>query len=293
MRSASDLDALEVGARFGRRADDLDAGRSGQAKCFGDAGRPARGTADDRDPVARAQRRDLRRQLDHAGSLEHGHERPAAGHDGEEFVGVEGRRRDQVVVESIEAVADLLDEGALGLRFARKRLVDPLGIVGGVGPGAFGEQDPDERTGPLPFGGRRERGRGQFLGREPGANRAPQGLGDDAAQRLLATPAGEALRDMRARAVAARDVAGLGEAAVDGPDRVRIDPQGRAKLPDRRESGPRQQPARGDLVADLPVDLGRDRHVRIAFDVEVVTFVGPGRLGGPGIRLRRLARMGC
>ena len=77
--------------------------------------------------------------------------------------------------------------------------------------------------------------------------------------------------------MAARHVPGVRETAIDGPDRVRVHAQGGPELTDRGEARPRQQATRIDLVGELPVDLGRDRDVRVARDVER-TGLGPGRV---------------
>jgi hypothetical protein len=66
-----------------------------------------------------------------------------------------------------------------------------------------------------------------------------------------------------------RDVAGIRQASIDRPDRVGVHSECGTQLAHWRETGARQQAARVDLVGKLPVDLGRDRDVRIAFDIEV------------------------
>jgi len=75
-------------------------------------------------------------------------------------------------------------------------------------------------------------------------------------------------RDNGSGAVAARDIAGVGETAIDGPDGVGVDPQGRPELTYRREPNAWLEAPRIDLVGELPVDLGGDRDVRISLDVE-------------------------
>src|SRR5262249_50275307 len=75
-------------------------------------------------------------------------------------------------------------------------------------------------------------------------------------------------RDDRARPVAACDVAVVREAAIDGPDRVRVHPEGRTELAHGREALTGLEAAGIDLVRQLPVDLGRDRDVRIALDID-------------------------
>ena len=106
-------------------------------------------------------------------------------------------------------------------------------------------------------------------GGEPGRGRPAEHLGDDPGQRLRAAALGRPIGDVGAGPVAARDVAGIGQPLVDRPDRVRVDPEGGPELADRGKPGTGQQPSGVDLVGDLPVDLGRDRDVRIALDVEV------------------------
>jgi hypothetical protein len=74
--------------------------------------------------------------------------------------------------------------------------------------------------------------------------------------------------------VAARDVPGVRQAAIDRADGVRVDAEGGTELADGREAGAGKQPARVDLVGELPVDLGRDGDVRVAGDVERATSTG-------------------
>ncbi len=75
--------------------------------------------------------------------------------------------------------------------------------------------------------------------------------------------------DDRTRAVAAQHVAVVREASVDRADRVRVDAQRSAELAHRREARARLETAGLDLVGELPVDLGRDRDIRVALDVQV------------------------
>ena len=124
-------------------------------------------------------------------------------------------------MEPVEPLGQVVDERALGLDHAGERVDEALGVVAGVGAGAFGEQDPDERSGTLPLrrGGER-RGR-DLIGGEPGVRRAAQHLGDDPGEGFRAAALRRPIGDVRAGAVAARDVARVGQTAVDGPDRVR------------------------------------------------------------------------
>ena len=253
----------------GRRRHDLHAGGPGQAQRRGDVvGADGRG-ADEPDPGARRQCRDLVDEVEVAGADQHRHDRHPAGRPGLRLVGVERRRRDQVVVEALEPLVDLLEERALGVDRPREGLGDPLGVVAGVGLRAFGEQDLDERAGALPLGGRGERRRRDLVRGEAGGGRPTEHLVDDPGQRLGTAPLGWPVGDVGARAVPARDVAGVGQALVDGPDRVRVDPERGAELADRRQAGAGEQPTGVDLVGDLPVDLGRDRDVRVTLDIEV------------------------
>ena len=73
--------------------------------------------------------------------------RPARGRRrGLGLVGVERRRRDEVVVEAVEPLGQVVEQRALGLDHARERVDQPLGVVAGVGVRALGEEDPDERA---------------------------------------------------------------------------------------------------------------------------------------------------
>ena len=87
---------------------------------------------------------------------------------------------------------------------------------------------------------------------------------------------GDPIGHDRAGAVAAHDVAVVGQSPVDRPDGVRVDAQGCSELADRGETLARLQPAGFDLVGELPVDLGRDRDVGITLDVETPLAAGGG-----------------
>jgi len=141
---------------------------------------------------------------------------------------------------------------------------------------ALGEDDLDLWARPLPLGGRRERRGRDLVGPEPGLGRAAKHLGDDPGERLGATPLRRTVGDVRAGAVSTGDVAGIGQTSVDRPDRVGVHSEGGAELPDWGEATAGQEPARVDLVGELPVDLRRDRDVRVSLDVEL-----SARRGGP------------
>ena len=207
-------------------------------------------------------------QLDVAGPDEHRHDRHASGDEDLRLVGMERRGRHEVVMEPVEPLGKVVEQRAFGLDHPREGVDQALGVVAGVGVGAFGEQHPNERAGSLALGRGGERRGGQLVGREPGVARPAEHLGHDPGQRLGAAPLRRSLGDMGAGAMAAGDVAGVGQPSIDGADRVGVDPQRGAELADRGEASPRQQPAGIDLVGDLPEDLGRDRDVRIALDVE-------------------------
>ena len=132
-------------------------------------------------------------------SLEHGDQRHPATEQALRLVGVEGGCRDEVVVEALEPLRDVLQEGALGLDAVGEGLVDPRGVVRRVGAGALREQDPDRGPGAFALACGRERGRGRFIGREPGARRLAKHLGDDPAERVLAPPERRPIGDVRAR----------------------------------------------------------------------------------------------
>jgi hypothetical protein len=202
-------------------------------------------------------------EVEVAGADQHGHDRHPAGRLGLRLVGVERRRRDQVVVEALEPLVDLLEERALGVDRPREGLGDPLRVVAGIRLRAFVGADLNQRARPLPLRGGGERGRRDLVRPEPGLGRAAEHLGDDPGQRLGTAPLGWPVGDVGARSVPARDVAGVRQALVDGPDRVRVDPEGGA-APGPAPGGRQEQPTGVDLVGDPAGDLGRDRDVRVA-----------------------------
>jgi hypothetical protein len=118
------------------------------------------------------------------------------------LIGVERRRRDEVVVEPVEPIGQVVEQRALDLDPAVERDAEPLGVVAGVGVRALGEQDLDERARALSLRGRGERGRGDLVGRKAGLGTAAEHLGDDPGKRLRTALLRRPVRDMRARAVA-------------------------------------------------------------------------------------------
>ena len=205
--------------------------------------------------------------------------RPAASDLG--LVGMERRRRDQVVVEALEALGQVVEERPLGFDEARELVAQPLGVVAGVGVGALGEEHPDERPRPLAFGGGGERGGRHLVGRETGVGGPTKHLGDDPGERLGATLLWRALGDVGAGTVATHDVAGVGQTTIDRPDGIGVHSQCRTKLAHGRQARARQQPTGVDLVGQLPVDLGRDRNIGVALDIERST--GPAHHPGSAI----------
>ena len=111
---------------------------------------------------------DLVDELQVARPDEHRDDRHAARDERLGLVGVERRRRDEVVVEAVEALGQVVEQRALGLDQARERVDEALGVVAGVGVRALGEQDADERPGALALGGGGEGRGGDLVGREPG-----------------------------------------------------------------------------------------------------------------------------
>ena len=197
-------------------------------------------------PTRRAVRQpgDLVDELEVAGADQHRHHRDAAGDQDLGLVGVERGRGDQVVVEPLEPIGQVVEQRALGLDHARERVDQPLGVVAGVGVRAFREQHPDQRSRVLALGRGGEGGGRQLVGGEAGMGRPADHLGHDPGQRLGPAALRRPLGDVRAGAVPARDVAGIGQASVDRPDRVRIDAQRGAELADRRQSRPGEHPSR-------------------------------------------------
>ena len=174
--------------------------------------------------------------LEVARSDEHRDDRHAAGDERLGLVGVERRRRDQVVVEPFEAIRQVVEKGALGLDHAREGIDEALGVVAGVGVRALGEEDVDERPRPLALGGGREGRAGELVGGEPGVGGPAEHLGHDARQGLGAASLGRPIGDVRPRAVATRDVPGVGQTTIDRPDRVGVHSQCRSEFSDRRQT---------------------------------------------------------
>ena len=90
-------------------------------------------------------------------------------------------------------------------------------------------------------------------------------------------PHRRAIHDPCPGAVAADDVARVGEAAIDRPDGVGVHPQRGPELSHGRETGAGLEAPGLDLVGELPVDLGADRDVGVALDVELVAACGAAR----------------
>ena len=101
-------------------------------------------TSPTRDPAGR--RGDLVDELDVARPDEHRDDRHPAVDERLRLVGVERRRRDEVVVEPVEPLREVVEQRALDLDPAVERLVEALGVVARVGVRALGEQDLDERA---------------------------------------------------------------------------------------------------------------------------------------------------
>ena len=232
-------------------------------------------TSPTRDPAGNA--RDLVDELDVARTDEHRDDRDPAVDERLGLVGMERRRRDEVVVEPVQPVREVVEQRALDLDPAVEGLVQPLGVVARVGVRALREEHLDQRARPLPFRRRGKGSRRDLVGRESGLGSAPDHLGDDPGEVLRAALLRRPVRDMRARPVSTRDVAAIGQPSVDRADRVGVHSQSGTKLTHRGEPRTREEPAGIDLVGELPVDLGRNRHVRIALDVELAGRVGRGR----------------
>ena len=160
---------------------------------------------------------------------EHRDDRHATGDQDLGLVGVERRRGHDVVVEALQPVWQVVEQGALGLD-PREGVDEPFRVVAGVCIGALGEQDTDERSGPFSFRGRGKRGGRQLVRGEPGMGGASQHLGHDACQRLRPASFGWAVRNVGPRAVTTGHVPRVGESAIDGPDGIRVDPQGGTEL---------------------------------------------------------------
>ena len=262
------VDEVEVVGLLDERGDDLDAGRPGQGERLADVVRATPRGADEPDLRAGRQRRDLVDELHVSRADDHRDDRDAAGDERLGLVGVECRRGHEVVVEAFQPVRQVVEQRAFDLDRAPELVAQPFGVVARVGVGALGVQDPDERAWPLALGGGGERGRGELVGGEAGLCGPPQHLGDDARQRLGAAPLRRPFGDVRAGAVTTGDVARVGQTTIDRPDGIGVHSQGRPKLAHGRQPGPRQKATGVDLVGELPVDLGRDRDVRIALDIE-------------------------
>jgi hypothetical protein len=177
-------------------------------------------------------------------------------------------------MEPLEPVWEVVEEGAFGLDQVGKRVAQPLCVIAGVGVRAFGEEDLDLLPGSLPLARGGEGRRRDLVGREAGDGRPAEHLGDDPRERLRATPLRRPIRDMRPGPVSTRDVARIRQASIDRPDRVGVYSECGTELPDRSEASAWQQPAGVDLVGKLPEDLGRDRDVGVARDVQIAARAG-------------------
>ncbi len=186
-------------------------------------------------------------------------------------------------MEPGDALGDLFEECSLCLDDPWECLCDALGVVRRVGDRALREQDVNAGARALPFRGGGKGGRSDFVGREARLRGTPQHLGHDPCERLRAAPLWRTICHVRPGTVSTRDVAGFGQTFVDRSDRVGVDSQGRPELSNRRQSGAGQETARVDLVGDLPVDLGRDRDIRVTLDVQFLA----------GSRYRRTVIQGC
>ena len=177
---------------------------------------------------------DLVDELQVARPDEHRDDRQATRREHLRLVGMEGRGRDEVVVELVQTLGQVVDQRPLGFDHPGERVDQTLGVVARIGVGAFGEEDADEGSRTLAFGRGSERRRGDLVGRETGVRSAPQQLGDDACQRLVAATLRGSIGDVRPRPVPARDIPAVRQPAVDRPDRVRVDAERGAELTDRR-----------------------------------------------------------
>ncbi len=245
------------------------------------------------DGAPRGQRPDLVEELGVRRGGHQGDDGRPAGDELHRLVGVERGRRHEVVVVALQALHDPVDERAVGLGDPVERLADPLRGAAGVGRRALDEQHVHEGPRAASLRGRGVHGGGHLVRGVAGPGRGAQHLRHQAVEHARRAPDGRPRRDPRAGPLAAHDVAGLGQAPVDRPDRVRVDAQDGAQLADGRQAGAGVEPPGVDLVGQLPVELGRDRDVRIAGDVEAA---GRGRAtrrrGGRGALGRRQLRRG-
>jgi hypothetical protein len=79
-------------------------------------------------------------------------------------------------VEALEPVGQVVEQRALGLDHARELVDQALGVVAGVGVGAFGVEHAHERTGALALGGGSERRGGHLVRGEAGVRRTAEHL---------------------------------------------------------------------------------------------------------------------
>ena len=150
-------------------------------------------------------------------------------------------------MEAVEPVREIVEQRPFGLDPVGEGLDDAFRIEDRVGFRALREQHADQRPGTLALGRRGEGRGGDLVGAVAELRAAPQELVDDAGQRLVAATDGRPIGDVRAGAVAAGDVAGIRETAIDRADGVRVDAQGSAQLADRWQTGPGLEAAGVDL----------------------------------------------
>ena len=274
------VDQVELPVAVDRRRQQLDAGRPRQGERLAHVLGAALRRADQADARARRETGDLVDELHVARPDEHGHDRHAAVDERLGLVGVERRRRDEVVVEPLEPIGQVVEERPLDVDQLAEGLDQTLGVVAGVGVRALGEEDLDLGSRALPLARRGERGRRHLVGPEPGLRRPPEHLRDDPGQGLRPASLRRAVRHVGAGPVSTRDVTGVGQTSIDRADRVGIHSECGTHLPHGGKTGAGQEPAGIDLVGELPEDLGRDRDIGIALDVDIAGGTRHAVVGG-------------
>ena len=267
------------------RREDTDARGTREAQRLGDIVRTPRRGAHQAHRRSRREVGHLAHQPDIAGPDHDGDHRQSPRGQQLRLGRVERRRRDQVVVEAPEAIVELIQQGALGLDRLWKGFAELLRVIGSVGRCAFRDQHPHQRPRPLPLGGRRERRRGNLIGRETSLSGPANHLRHEACKSLISASLRRSGCDMCPGPMSTHDVAGIGQTLVDRADGVGVHSQCGTELPDRRQSITGLETARVDLVGDLPVDLGGDRDARVALNVQVAGTTA-GRYRGI-VRVRR------
>ena len=243
------------------RREDTDARGTREAQRLGDIVRTPRRGAHQAHRRSRREVGHLAHQPDIAGPDHDGDHRQSPRGQQLRLGRVERRRRDQVVVEAPEAIVELIQQGALGLDRLWKGFAELLRVIGSVGRCAFRDQHPHQRPRPLTLGGRRERRRGNFIGRETSLSGPANHLRHEACKSLISASLRRSGCDMCPGPMSTHDVAGIGQ-SITGLETARV-----------------------DLVGDLPVDLGGDRDARVALNVQVAGTTA-GRYGGI-VRVRR------